>query len=346
MIITRFHNVEKMDMTVEFLTPTFLGGADQQGELRSPPFKNLMRQWWRVVNGNLPEDELRRREGLLFGTVLGEEESTSSRVRLSIVPAQEFNITAAPFQFGVTRHPEVGPNGMNVQNALYLGFGPVTYKKGQMLYRKYVAAGSNASLSVVFPRNCRNEIVSTLQYVDAFGSIGSRSRNGYGAVALSSEGFGRLEPGNIPADMMQGIIDNNKEYPNTFGRDQKGLLAWDSEPLTPWTQAMQLLAGTYLRARTEIPIAGNGIQARHALGYPVTHHNVGEWGGNLGRMPSQLRLMVKRNQQNQLVARILHLPHRLPKQWPNNLPAQADVWRQVHRFLDGQNELHRIGGAA
>ncbi|MDD3295479.1 MAG: hypothetical protein PHG20_12415, partial [Geobacteraceae bacterium] len=68
MIITRFHDVEKMDITVEFLTPTFLGGADRQGELRSPPFKNLLRQWWRVVKGDLAVDELRQREGQLFGT--------------------------------------------------------------------------------------------------------------------------------------------------------------------------------------------------------------------------------------------------------------------------------------
>lgn len=346
MIITRFHDVEKMDITVEFLTPTFLGGADRQGELRSPPFKNLLRQWWRVVKGDLAVDELRQREGQLFGTVLGDNETTSSKVRISIVPNQEFKVIDAPFQFGATHHPEVGNNGMNVQNALYLGFGPVTYHHGHMLFRRYVAAGSRASLSLVFPRTYRNEIVSTLQYADIFGTIGSRCRNGYGSMALSSEGFDMIGFADIPSYDMQAIIENNKEYPNRFGSDQRGLLAWDSAPFDQWTQAMQLLAGTYLRVRTAIPIAGNGVQERHALGYPVTHHNVNDWGGNLGRMPSQLRLMVKRNQRNQLVARILHLPHRLPKRWPNNFSSQADVWRQVHQFLDGQNEFHRIGGAA
>ena len=39
MIITRYHNMEELRLTVEFLTPTFLGGADQNAELRAAPFK-------------------------------------------------------------------------------------------------------------------------------------------------------------------------------------------------------------------------------------------------------------------------------------------------------------------
>lgn len=345
MIITRFHDVEKMNIIVEFLTPTFLGGADQQGELRGPPFKNLMRQWWRVVNGNLSENELRCREGMLFGTVLGDGDSTASKVRISIVPSQELKLTDAPFQFGKTKHPEV-KGGMAIENSLYLGYGPIRFAKPQPVPKRYIAPNSKATLSIVYPQLKQKEIFTALQYMDAFGAIGSRCRNGFGSISLTAEGLNRLEPATLTAVQFQTVISNNKEYPNAFGRDSKGLLAWDSSQFTLWSQAMQLLAGTYLTARTAISIAGNGLRARHALGYPVTNHSVREWDGNLGRMPSQLRLMVKRNQQNQLVARILHLPHKLPKQWPSHLPPQPDVWRQVHGFLDGQKEFHRIGGGA
>jgi len=34
---------------VEFLCPAFLGNAEQNGQWRTPPFKALLRQWWRVV---------------------------------------------------------------------------------------------------------------------------------------------------------------------------------------------------------------------------------------------------------------------------------------------------------
>lgn len=347
MNIARFYNMDKLDLTVEFLTPTFLGGADQQGESRSPPFKNLLRQWWRIVNGHLPVDQLRRREGELFGTVLGENECCASAVRLVITPGQQFTVSCQNFHLGNTHHPEVGDAGMNVQNSLYLGFGPVTLRHGAMNFRQYISPGSTATLRLSFPRSHRDEIIRAVQYIDAFGAIGSRCRNGYGSLALTAQGLERLDPADISATQVYELVGNNvKEYPNRFGRDEK-LLLWESVLQNQWTSAMTLLAGTYLRTRTHISIAGEGIQKRHALGYPVTHHSVGAWGGGNGRMPSQLRLMVKRDRNNGLVARILHLPHKLPKQWPTNLPSQLEVWEQVHHHLDNhENQFHRIGGVA
>ena len=35
--------------TLRFLTPAFLGNADQNGQWRTPPIKALLRQWWRVA---------------------------------------------------------------------------------------------------------------------------------------------------------------------------------------------------------------------------------------------------------------------------------------------------------
>lgn len=341
--------MDKIDLDVEFLTPTFLGGADQQAELRSAPFKNLLRQWWRVVNGNLDTGTLRTREGELFGTVLGDDECTSSRVRIALAPGQSFGVHNQPFQLGATHHPEVGQNGMNVQNSLYLGFGPVTYRQGQMNFRHYISPGSLARLSVTFPRQNRDEIVRALQYIDAFGAIGSRCRNGYGSLSITSDAFNRLDPATLQTDEIGNLVANNaKEYPNRFGGDGRGLLLWDSVQ-NQWEDAMRLMAGTYLRTRTEINIAGNPneLHERHLLGFPITNHSrIQAWDGNNGRMPSQLRLMVKRDPQNRLVARILHLPHKLPKPWPPQLPPQLTVWQQVHQFLDTQNQFHRIGGAA
>ncbi|PZP56463.1 MAG: hypothetical protein DI596_10305, partial [Azospira oryzae] len=35
--------------TVRFLTPAFLGDAEQNARWRTPPFKHLLREWWRVA---------------------------------------------------------------------------------------------------------------------------------------------------------------------------------------------------------------------------------------------------------------------------------------------------------
>ena len=64
-------------------------------------------------------------------------------------------------------------------------------------------------------------------------------------------------------------------------------------------------------------------------------------------MPSQLRLMVKRDTNNKLTGRILHLPHKLPKQWESQrLGQEVTVWQQdIHKWLDTKTELRRCGGA-
>ena len=41
--------MNKLEYQVRFLTPAFLGNAEQGGQWRTPPFKALLRHWWRVV---------------------------------------------------------------------------------------------------------------------------------------------------------------------------------------------------------------------------------------------------------------------------------------------------------
>ena len=56
--------------TVRLITPAFLGNAEQRGAWRTPPFKALLRQWWRVAIAqkyNYDYQPLRQVEGELFG---------------------------------------------------------------------------------------------------------------------------------------------------------------------------------------------------------------------------------------------------------------------------------------
>ena len=73
-----------------FLTPAFLGNADQSGQWRTPPIKALLRQWWRVVlAGDHPQrlsvEAMRRDEGRLFGVAADSEvDSRKTQVRLRL----------------------------------------------------------------------------------------------------------------------------------------------------------------------------------------------------------------------------------------------------------------------
>ena len=347
MIITRYHNMEELRLTVEFLTPTFLGGADQNAELRAAPFKNLLRQWWRVAVGSryATPETLLAAEGDLFGSVLDENEASTSRVRLALTPVEgSFLLSEKGIFFGKTPHPEV-KGGMAVENALYLGFGPITLKNS----KRYIAPGSKANLLLSFPREEKVHMVDLLHYIDAFGTIGSRSRNGWGSLSLSGAGFARKDVRSFATAPVSQLVSDKqgKQYPSLLGADSKGLLCWEvGVAKGEWKAAMQSLAETYMTLRTKINIKPQGLRERHLLGYPVTNHILTEWDGNNGRMPSQLRLLVKRDRADRLVGRILHLPHCLPKDkpWNDRLDSQLDIWRSVHAHLDANKHFHRCGG--
>ena len=68
MDVSRYVNTEKIDFTVEFLTPCFLGGADQNAEVRVAPLKAGLRYWWRVLYGQKYGDKLKSVEDEIFGT--------------------------------------------------------------------------------------------------------------------------------------------------------------------------------------------------------------------------------------------------------------------------------------
>ena len=364
MIVTRFHNVEKLTLGVEFLSPTFLGGADQNAELRSAPFKNLLRQWWRVANGHLPVDRLREEEGRLFGTVLGDNSAQASQVRLVLEKGKRFAVDEEMPSLGVLEHPEVkNPSGKHIplDRRLYLGYGPITNAKVdgkyKTIFRKFIKPGSAVKASVYVPKISIETFLHTLSLLFHFGTVGSRSRNGFGSVSvicdktkLSLLSIADMMRSSIQFDVRMGQL--NKNYPSQLCSDDNSLLCWEYIPNTTdvcraWEDVFKKFSELYMQARTSFRFQhANRLEARHLLGYPAgRNHVVDNWGGNRGRMPSQLRLMVKRNDQGQIVGRILHLPHPIPKTWDNRLGQQADIWKQVHAFLDQQPTLKRCGGA-
>ncbi len=105
--------MKKLEYKVSFNTPAFLGNAEQQAQWRTPPFKALLRQWWRVVKAPKLEPPfdvicLRSTENAMFGTASddGDVPSHRSRVRLRLGHWKEgdyHNLEDA----GRVCHPEV-----------------------------------------------------------------------------------------------------------------------------------------------------------------------------------------------------------------------------------------------
>jgi CRISPR-associated protein Cmr1 len=200
----------------------------------------------------------------------------------------------------------------------------------------------------MFPKQEKKGLENAVSLADAFGTIGGRCRNGFGSLSLSGSdgGFAELP---VAAPVQDFFSEQHpRRYPHGLARDQKGVLCWEYRQAQTWKDVMQIFAELYRDVRTSFPFtSGHALEKRHILGYPAgTGHKVTSWGGNNGRMPSQLRLMVKRDKTGSMVGRILHLPHLLPKPWDAaQLGSELDVWKQVHGFLDKRPELKRCGGA-
>src|SRR5882724_1007203 len=115
----------QLNYTVHFLCPAFLGNSEQSGQWRTPPFKALLRQWWRVAYAadhrfSVDVDRMREDEGRLFGAAADAGDSNRSCVRIRLDRWDRGSMGSWQ-TLGNVNHPEVG----QVDGGLYLGYGPL-----------------------------------------------------------------------------------------------------------------------------------------------------------------------------------------------------------------------------
>ncbi len=297
--------IQTISCSVHFVAPAFLGDADQKGTWRTPPFKALLRQWWRIaVAGQLGYDytRLRDKEGKLFGHawLTGREGKTwamQGRVRLKLDRWDSGTLSAWPKDLEVY-HPEV--NRSKIGSHLYLGFGPLEFNKVTRVTALKNKPAINAitecsKITLAFPEKETETILQVLQLINWFGSVGGRSRNGWGSLTLLAPEEGKILPSD---DFLEGryldkigaqirLLDQcmQLDWPHAFGRSADGKpLFWKTrEEYQEWPEAMQELARVKIAFRTGCSIAENKdwqnptFEERHLLSYPVTNHGVAGW---------------------------------------------------------------------
>lgn len=335
-------SMQTRECTARFLAPAFLGNAAQDGQWRSPPFKHLLRAWWRVAwaeaNGfSGSVDTLRRDEGALFGSA-ADGTGHRSRVRLRLDRWNQGSLKRWQ-PLGAVQHPEVR---VAVDAGLYLGYGPVRLPRGSrepaLKGNAAIQAGESARLRLAFPDGDSRLIDRALALMDAFGTLGGRSRNGWGSLAL--EGAPAL--GSLPLRDWEACLD--RDWPHAIGRDERGALVWQTEPFDDWQGLMRRLAEIKIGFRTRFPFPKERpphqrVEDRHWLAYPVTRHVTRSWNRN-ARLPNSLRFKVIAVDGG-LRGRIFHVPCLPPPQFRPDRHAIERVWREVHAFLDGTKGVER-----
>ena len=379
-----------MTYQISFLTPAFLGNADQSGQWRTPPFKALLRQWWRVVWAERHEFQIdvaamRRDEGRLFGNAWLDgdfrKDFRKSAVRLRLNTWNVGRATGERWRFGhddrashasrgpdprrttrrgtggntAIRHPEVGREGRSIDPLLYLGYGPLVFRREGTVLKNNAAiqAGETAELSIAAPSAETDDLRAALALMNAYGTVGGRSRNGWGSLAVeslddaSAPDMGRADPPTGDGDADHRFVRPWRDalaldWPHAIGRDGAGPLVWQTaESYTDWKALMRDLAilkiglrTMFVFPRTEPP--HDRTQDRHWLSYPVTNHNFSAWN-NL-RLPNSLRFKVRPDPDapKRLRGVIFHVPCRPPEEFRPGDHAHAikNVWMKTHELLD------------
>jgi CRISPR-associated protein Cmr1 len=289
----------------------------------------------------------------LFGTA-GDGESRQSVIRLRLDRWDEGKLKKAHWLGKNEKkctHPEVSGKGMPIGTELYLGYGPLTNNKAKKLTALKAEAAiqpnESAKLFVAWPES-ETAVFDALRLIHWFGSVGGRSRNGWGSLAFDDG----VESAEIP-DASEPLIGKiamplgqclTQDWPHALGKDERGLMIWKSQPVfAAWRDAVKALAEAKIGFRTSLKFtAGKSgpFESRHLLAYPVTNHNVEKFPPK-ARLANQLRFKVARTANGKFAAIIFHLPCALPQelaQWlGGNRPSpeqQAEIWSRVHAWLD------------
>ena len=364
--------MQQMKYRIRFLTPAFLGNAEQSGQWRTPPFKALLRQWWRVVwaeRHRFPKDcsAMRQDEGRLFGNAWLDGDFRKSAVRMRLSKWSDGSLTKG--QWGnqdlgrKIAHPEVT---QSVGPLLYLGYGPLKVEAirkpgGRSEYATVlkgnaaIQASETADLSIAAPRAEIDDLRAALALMDAYGTVGGRSRNGWGSLTVepSEETTGpdaaRTAPPADEGDVVRRCIrpwdDALKpdfDWPHAIGRDGAGPLVWrTAESYADWKALMRDLAILKIGLRTMFIFPPNVRPPhprpldRHWLSYPITRHGTRQWSGN-ARLPNSLRFKVRPDSDDpkRLRGVVFHAPCLPPAEFGPDERAIRNVWGTTHRLLD------------
>ena len=299
----------RLEYQVRFLTPAFLGNAEQDGQWRTPPFKALLRQWWRVVYAadqgfDVAVDRMREEEGRLFGRVYSAEPKQSQvRLRLSDWATRQHHTFDKP---------------LNEQT--YLGYGRVDKK------HKAIDAKENEcrKLLISVPNNEAPSIEQSMELISAYGTIGGRSRNGWGSLRI--EACERSCPPIGLRKYQRPWEDALKvDWPHVLGASERGALIWKTSSCSSWEQAMKQLG----KIRKELR---GSFSKKDRI-----------WLADAGnkRLPNSLRFKVRQDDGGKYGV-IFHMPCLPIQKYEPDIGALRKIWAKAHKFLDEYSFMQRI----
>ncbi|WP_273845472.1 type III-B CRISPR module RAMP protein Cmr1 [Rubrobacter calidifluminis] len=211
--------MEKIEATFRVVTPMFMSGADQsKAELRLPSIKGALRFWWRALAWSRYGDlqKIREEETRLFGSTDEGQAAVLLKLFSQTMPK-------------VLEKGQILKDGENVvgEGTRYLGYGVMeafasknrSTQAGQLI-RPCLLSPFEFTLELRFGRLATEQQISssieTLKLMGLVGSLGSKSRKGYGSLTLTKLSYSN-EPWSPPSDvhkMVESLTRFSKDSPH------------------------------------------------------------------------------------------------------------------------------------
>ena len=312
--------------TLELLTPCFCAGADQTvAEIRAPSIRGQLRWWFRTLGGfkSLAPAPLREQEALIFGSAAGDE-GTASKLIIRTTALTSTVVKDAD-QMGAPMLSEKG----------YLLFPLRSNPKRNEYKGRGVLERGSFTLSLTWrgEPNIWTDIKSLVTVFSHLGSLGFRSRRGYGAISpisttpldlkaalaafnLSQHAIAICQLSSVTNDPLQSLGNWLKGW-RSHGRTIDHRNAKPGSNLPPYNNGF-----TYAQADHD---AGyglnlNGPTYRAALGLPIiqrcgTQTNNWEFGtgNNKGRFASPVLLRPHRTADGKIIPLVIFVhAHKWP----------------------------------
>lgn len=164
----------------EVITPMFLGGAEKNMvELRTPSIKGALRFWWRALHGYLKENELRKKEKLLFGGIGDNARKSPFTIKTKLVGNGNKNQIKSFTPLPHHKSPKYNRRIFK-KNAFIIG----TKFEVEFIVKPFIYYEENNETKKKDGKEILKEIENIFEIFSILGGLGMRSRRGFGAFKI------------------------------------------------------------------------------------------------------------------------------------------------------------------
>jgi len=269
--------VKRLTFDLEFITPAFIGGANQQAELRPASFVGLLRWWWRALKGECNIEKLREEEIKIFG---GDGKMASPvylRVEGDVSKGEDLiNEYRLSWNFDKNRRALIGPHA---------GVGYLYYSMVALNKREFIKADSRLRLTLIGKDEFLKHYIASLWALVFLGGVGARSRRGGGNLTVIDYNPKDLGISFIPTGYFdEWLVENLKRAKdlvgcsktpcNEYSNLKNVKLVLSPREFNTWFEALNDIGNRFMNFRIKnrqrvFDTAVFGLPVRHSNGQSV-----------------------------------------------------------------------------